>query len=83
MPSPLDWPWWVQVAVAWSACTAFAMAGFAIGISHNKECMEFCSQGGDANAFQHRHDGLTATFFGAGLVVFLLGTLGTLSKLLS
>lgn len=83
MPNPPDWPWWVELAVSWGACTVFAMAGFAIEIAHNRECMDFVAQGGDANAFQHRHDGLTITLLGAGPAVFLLGILGTLSKFLS
>lgn len=82
MSNPLEWPWWIQLAFSWSACTAFVMTGFAIEMAHNRRCVDFVAQGGDANAFQHRHDGLTATLFGAGLAVFLLGILGMLSKIL-
>lgn len=81
--NPFEWPGWVQLAVGWGVCTAFAMVGFAVEIAHNRECMDFVAQGGDANAFQHRHEGLTTTLFGAGLAVFLLGSLGMLSKILS
>lgn len=82
MPNPLEWPWWVQLAGAWVACTAFAVAGFTIEMAHNRECMDFVAQGGDANAFRHRHEGLVAILLGASLTVFLLGSLGMLFKLL-
>lgn len=81
--NPLEWPWWGILLAGWAGCVFFTLSGVAIEMAHNRECIEFCSRGGNANAFRHQHEGLTMTLFGAGLVVFLLGSLGTLSKLLS
>lgn len=81
--NPLEWPWWVQLAAGWGTCTIFVLMAFAVEFVYNKECMEFCSRGGNANAFRHKQEGLTMTLFVVGLAVFLLGSLGMLSKLLS
>lgn len=81
--NPLEWPWWGLFLAGWAGCVFLTLSGVAIEIAHNKECIGFCSRGGNANAFRHRHEGLTITLLGAGLAVFLLGILGMLSKLLS
>lgn len=78
--NPLEWPWWAQFIVGWSACAVFVLAAFAVEIAHNKECVEFCAQGGDANAFHHRHEGLSIALLGVGLAAFLLGIFGALIK---
>lgn len=81
--NPFEWPWWVLFLVGWAGCAFLTLSGVAIEIAHNKECMEFCSRGGNANVFRHRHEGLTIALLGAGFTVFLLGILGMFFKLLS